>query len=147
MCVANCLKTLVEHKENVNKHSYGKKNHNDEGRSKFGVFALTTIVNSSATMLKDRYYASHFGTTVAATTQVPKVTYFLWGVRDCMVIGSSFILPDIMCDVLTKNSDLERTTALRISQFACPVLAQFVSIRMNDALLIIICRTLPKGFN
>jgi hypothetical protein len=78
-------------------------------------------------MLKDRYYASQFGTTVATSTKMPKVTYFLWGMRDCMVIGSSFILPDIMCDVLTRNSDVERTTALRISQFACPVLAQFVS--------------------
>mmetsp|Transcript_13568 Transcript_13568/g.25455 ORF Transcript_13568/g.25455 Transcript_13568/m.25455 type:complete len:361 (+) Transcript_13568:427-1509(+) len=124
-CTANCLKTIVEQKDNINKHNQEEKNKKDEGISKFGVFALTTIVNSSATMLKDRYYASHFGTNVAASTKVPKITYFLWGMRDCMVIGSSFILPDIMCDVLTKNSDLERTTALRISQFACPVLTQF----------------------
>jgi hypothetical protein len=118
----------VEHKNHLDKSYQEKKNTKDEGIGKFGVFALTTIVNSSATMLKDKYYASHFGSTMAASTQVPKVTYFLWGVRDCMVIGSSFILPDIMCDVLAKNTELERTTALRISQFACPVLTQFVSI-------------------
>jgi hypothetical protein len=126
--LANCLKTLVERKEYVDKtNHYETKKQKDNGIGKFGVFAMTTLVNSSSTMLKDRYYASQFGTTVAASTKMPKVTYFLWGTRDCMVIGSSFILPDIVCDVLTQNSDVERSTALRISQFACPVLTQFVS--------------------
>lgn len=139
-CTANCLKTLVEHQNHFSRRDHKQK---DDGLGKIGVFAMTTVVNSSATMLKDKYYATHFGT-ATASTRMPKLTYLLWGVRDCMVIGSSFILPDIMCDILTKNSDLDRTTALRISQFACPVLTQFAAGPVQLLSLDIYNRPLPN---
>ena len=94
--------------------------------AQFGVFAATTAINSSSTMLKDKFYAKHFGTASAAL-KVPMITYGLWGLRDCMVIGSSFILPDIMSGILQEHSGLDSESALRISQFACPVVTQFVS--------------------
>ena len=92
----------------------------------FGVFALTTSVNSASTMYKDRFYASYFGTAKQAM-KMPLITYGLWGLRDCMVIGSSFILPAHMCDVLQRNTSLDRVTALQISQLACPILTQVVA--------------------
>ena len=98
--------------------------------TKFGVFAATTAVNSSTTMLKDKFYAKHFGTATAAV-KVPMITYGLWSLRDCMVIGSSFILPDIMSGILQEHSELDKKSALRISQFACPIVAQFVSFAFS----------------
>ena len=58
------------------------------------LFSATTAVNSAATMLKDRAYAKMFGQN--ATRAVPMVTYGLWGMRDCMVIGSSFVMPKVV---------------------------------------------------
>jgi hypothetical protein len=97
-----------------------------DGLAKFGVFATTTAINSSTTMLKDKFYAKHFGA-AKASLKVPMITYGLWGLRDCMVIGSSFILPDVMSGILEEQHDFDKKTAQKLSQFACPVVAQFVS--------------------
>ena len=97
-----------------------------DAMAKFGVFATTTVINSSTTMLKDKFYAKHFGT-AKASLKVPMITYGLWGLRDCMVIGSSFILPDVMSGILEEQHGLDKKTAQKLSQFACPVVAQFVS--------------------
>ena len=125
---ANSLKTIVEHKEQnriaLNEHKY--ESNSSISMAQFGVFAATTAINSSSTMIKDKFYAKHFGTASAAL-KVPMITYGLWGLRDCMVIGSSFILPDIMSGILQEHSGLDSESALRISQFACPVVTQFVS--------------------
>jgi hypothetical protein len=141
---ANCLKTLTEHNEQKRveqieqEYQYHRNPNPNQSKSattitnsnmiQFGVFATTTAINSSTTMLKDKYYAKHFGT-AASKLKVPMITYGLWGLRDCMVIGSSFILPDVMCGMLQESSNgaLDKGTALRISQFACPVVAQFVA--------------------
>lgn len=135
--IANCLKTMVEHNEQVriqniqdrhfnSKNSMSESSESSYGMTKFGVFAATTAVNSSTTMLKDKFYAKHFGTATAAV-KVPMITYGLWSLRDCMVIGSSFILPDIMSGILQEHSELDKKSALRISQFACPIVAQFAA--------------------
>lgn len=120
--LANCLKTIMEHEDH--KKESDQKTSNEVG--KFGVFAATTAVNSASSMVKDKFYARHFGSSTAASI-VPKATYCLWGLRDCMVIGSSFILPDIFSSILAENTDMDRAAALKVSQLACPVAAQFVS--------------------
>lgn len=100
-----------------------------DSASKFaavGVFALTTAVNSTATMIKDSFYARNFGT-ATSVTKIPLVTYGLWGLRDCMVIGSAFVLPDIVSFKLQEQIDLDEKTALKISQLSCPVIAQFIA--------------------
>jgi len=121
-CTVNCLKTIMEHKDHF-KETDAPNSSNDGG--KFGVFAATTVINSGTTMLKDKFYAKHFGNATAASN-VPKLTYGLWGLRDCMVIGSSFILPDLFCGILMENTEMDRKTALTVSQLTCPIAAQFL---------------------
>ena len=74
--------------------------------------------------MKDRFYAKQFGSTA---TKMPLVTYGLWGLRDCLVIGSSFILPDKMSQILQEEIDLDETSALQLSQLICPIAAQTVA--------------------
>lgn len=121
--LANCLKTIMEHQDH--KKSQEERASNDVGT--FGVFVATTGVNSATSMVKDKFYARHFGSSTAAL-KVPKATYCLWGLRDCMVIGSSFILPDIFSSILSENTDMDKAAALKVSQLACPLAAQFVSL-------------------
>lgn len=89
-----------------------------------GVFTITTAINTTCTMLKDRFYAQSFGT---ITTKIPIITYGLWGLRDCMVIGSSFVLPEYISVSLQQHTNLDKTTALQVSQLACPVAIQVVA--------------------
>jgi len=127
---ANCLKTYTEHQDMYdgdNESSRYQLDQNECNRGlNFGNFALTAAVNSSLQIAKDRYYASNFGRW-NGTSKIPLRSYGLWALRDCTIIGSSFILPDIMCEVLQDKMDLDRTTALRISQFTCPIAAQVVA--------------------
>lgn len=115
---ANCLKTIAEH-ENYNADE-------SKNRGKWGVFAGTTFVNSSISMMKDRAYATMFGTAGSAH-KVPLITYGLWGMRDCMVIGSSFILPEIISRKIEDDTNMDKKEALRISQFICPIATQFLA--------------------
>ena len=101
-------------------------NNNPLLSAKMGIFLGTTAVNSLTTLLKDKYYAIHFGT--SSTRSVPFKTFGLWGLRDCMVIGSSFILPEIVSASLEEYTDMEGKTALQVSQFVCPVATQLVSV-------------------
>mmetsp|Transcript_19981 Transcript_19981/g.29203 ORF Transcript_19981/g.29203 Transcript_19981/m.29203 type:complete len:341 (-) Transcript_19981:157-1179(-) len=122
---ANCLKTIAEHQDHF-QDKKTKNNESSDGIGTLGTFVATTVVNSSTSMLKDRFYASQFGTSAASgvPAKIPKITYGLFAMRDCMVIGSSFILPDILCGVIQEHSDLDRDSALKVSQLACPILAQ-----------------------
>jgi hypothetical protein len=121
---ANSLKTILEYQDNQKSDNMCSDSMPRIGT--FSVFALTTSVNSTSTMYKDRFYARHFGTTKTAA-KMPLITYGLWGARDCMVIGSSFILPGHMSDILERNTNLDRVTSLQISQLTCPVLTQLVA--------------------
>lgn len=118
---ANCLKTITEHRELQSRSDDVR---SSTSSSSIGVFATTTLVNSYAAILKDRYYAKAFGTSVG---KVPLITYGLWGVRDCLVVGSAFILPSRIAKVLHHKADIDETTALTMSQLLCPVAAQFAA--------------------
>ena len=98
----------------------------DQRNEKLGIFLGTTAVNSTFSMLKDKFYAMHFGAS-NAPARIPLMTYGLWGVRDCITIGSSFLLPDIVSNLLEQETDLDKDVALRISQMACPIGTQLVS--------------------
>ncbi len=119
----------MEHQQHQQNNEQSLKTRDEQSHSsgvgKFGIFATTTAVNSTTTMLKDRFYAKHFGTTTSP--KVPKISFALWGLRDCMVIGSSFILPEYLCNTLKQHTDLDHVTALQISQITCPVAMQFIA--------------------
>jgi len=116
---ANSIKTFVEHKEHYS-------DLDTKSASKFGIFVGTTAVNSATSMMKDKAYAKMFGAS-GISASVPLVTYGLWGVRDCMVIGSSFVLPEIMSKALQEKTGLEKKEALSISQMTCPIATQFLA--------------------
>jgi hypothetical protein len=131
---ANSFKTLEEHS---NHHQQQRATSSSPSTStlqfgKVGTFLGTTFVNSGASILKDRAYARMFSTTAANTVKsssssFPKMTYAMWMMRDFSVIGSSFILPDIVSQKLVESYGMERSKAQSLSQLTLPVVAQFVA--------------------
>ena len=120
---ANTLKTIVEDVEIKKKIS--SKDIVDPRMGKTFIFLGTTVVNSATTLMKDQAYAKMFGT-MGAAMRVPMISYSLWACRDCMVIGSSFVLPEIVSKRL-EDQGIEKTKALALSQMACPILTQAVA--------------------
>jgi hypothetical protein len=130
---ANSLKTIMEHREYyrtrtpiVNPTATTSSNVTSANNGKLGVFLGTAVVNSSTSLFKDRAFARMFGTSGAATS-IPMVTFGLWAARDCLVIGSSFILPDIMAKKLVDDWDIKKSDAQKISQLSLPVATQFLA--------------------
>ena len=124
---ANSLKTYSEHQE----YSEARRRTPDQlGRvsntGKLGVFLGTTMVNSGCSLLKDQAYARMFGTN-SVTTVMPRMTYALWMTRDLSVVGSSFILPDLVSSKLVDDYDMDRRTALSLSQLGLPIATQFIA--------------------
>jgi len=135
--VANSLKTLTEHYDIVGGSNHENKQglpheetpisdrNSTTSAASFGIFFGTFAVNSAASLMKDKVYAKMFGKN--STSPIPKITYGLWASRDMMVIGSSFILPDIMSKKLQDNSDMDKQKAKSISQIFCPIAVQFAA--------------------
>lgn len=132
---ANVLKTLIEHDQETSSHDAHRRSNgdtiNNSEYTKVGSFLATTFVNSSLSLVKDRAYATMLGKPSIignAPKSFPLLTYGIWGLRDLTVIGSGFVLPEIMGKVLQeKNPKMDRKEALSISQMICPVAAQFVA--------------------
>lgn len=125
---ANSFKTLEEHS------SYQRERAVQRGAQpssvhvgKVGVFLGTTFVNSATSMIKDRAYARMFSNTATQATSFPRATYAMWMMRDLSVIGSSFILPDIVSQHLVEKYDVERSRAQNMCQLGLPVAAQLVA--------------------
>lgn len=133
---ANSFKTLEEHVTYSRDRSKSSSSPVDNSSSststsnqfKIGAFLGTTFVNSAASMVKDRAYARMFSGTTSATS-IPRATYALWILRDFSVIGSSFLLPDLVSSKLVEysNGEMDRERALSLCQIGLPVLAQFVA--------------------
>jgi len=123
---ANTLKTISEHQEYKHSRRESDSLSNSRDIGKMGVFLGTTFVNSSAALLKDQAYAKMFGTN-STSAIVPKMTYACWIARDFSVIGSSFILPDLVSGYVANHLDIDEKSAKSISQLALPVLTQFVA--------------------
>ena len=107
----------------------------------------TSIVNSTASVLKDRAYAQLYGVTTSSTTTstgrlvrptVPPVTYALWVFRDLTVIGAAFVLPHHVAQFWMQqqqysqnhqshHTQFSETTIRRISQIVTPVVAQIIA--------------------
>lgn len=114
---ANSLRTATEFSE--------RQKYDMPVSSNTALFAGTTAVNSTASLIKDRAYAKLFGS--SAVTHVPAISYGLWMARDFAVIGSSFVLPSHVADYLKQYHNMEPTRAMQLAQFATPVAAQLVA--------------------
>lgn len=134
---ANAFKTLEEHatysmdrSNSTNAASDSSKSNQNKnaGMFKAAAFLGTTVVNSGASMLKDRAYARMFSGTTSSTS-FPRTTYALWMMRDLSVIGSSFLLPDLVSAKMVEyyNGEMDRERARNLCQIGLPVLAQFVA--------------------
>lgn len=125
---ANSLKTIMEHQEHDRKTLESRQgiSHQDSSSSNAGnmaVFTGTTVVNSAVSLLKDKAYARMFGS-AGASSSMPMVTYGLWMTRDLMVVGSSFVLPELVSKKLQDEYSLKKDDALRISQVTVPLVTQ-----------------------
>jgi hypothetical protein len=119
---ANSLKTLVEHQEYAN----AAKQSSSSDMGKLGVFLGTTCVNSGVSMLKDQAYAKMFGANNIQAS-IPRMTYAVWMARDLSVVGSSFILPDMVYPHLVEKYGMESNQARSFCQLALPMGAQLVA--------------------
>jgi hypothetical protein len=136
---ANSLRTWTEHQEykaasrqrkNVGVESTaststGGTQNKPSTSTTAALFVGVTIVNTSASLVKDRAYARMFGNAAAAS--VPPISYALWITRDFTVIGSSFILPGTVAAMLQESTSLKEKEALKIAQVATPMVAQLVA--------------------
>jgi len=124
---ANSLKTISEHQDFHKSNAVVEANGSTGVPvvGKMGVFLGTTFVNSSSALLKDQAYAKMFGT--HSNTAVPKLSYAFWIARDFSVIGSSFILPDLVSGHVARMFDVDEKSAKSMSQLALPVVAQFIA--------------------
>lgn len=124
---ANSLKTITEHREYYKSASDTEASRTtSDSQSKLTVFFGTASVNSACSLMKDQAYARMFGTTGAAT-KMPMITYGLWASRDAMVVGSSFILPDMLTKKLVEEHGMDTLEAKRFSQMSLPVATQFLA--------------------
>jgi hypothetical protein len=121
---ANSLKTIVEHREHYKDES--RQDNVAPAHGKMGIFIGTTIVNSGTSLLKDKTYAKMFGTTGAASS-MPLITYGLWATRDLMVVGSSFVLPELVATKVQEQTDWNKAEALKFSQLTVPIATQFLA--------------------
>jgi len=137
---ANAFKTLEEYstykRDRSSSSSSSSVNHqksssdsssNNNGMFKLGAFLGTTFINSGASLVKDKAYARMFSGSSTSTKSFPRSTYALWIMRDFSVIGSSFLLPDIVSPKLVEHYGMDHERARSLCQFGLPVLAQFVA--------------------
>eukprot|EP00980_Cylindrotheca_fusiformis_P014337 scaffold3827_cov179-Cylindrotheca_fusiformis.AAC.1 len=127
---ANSLKTLVEHqsyKNAVRSDRDSSMSRNDsEDLGKAGIFLGTTFVNSGLSLLKDRTYARLYGSNPVQVS-VPRLTYAMWMARDLSVVGSSFVLPDLVYPKVMDTYGLDEAAAKGVCQLALPMGAQLVA--------------------
>lgn len=132
---ANSFKTLEEHSRfqqeasrttNTTSSSSSSSAASSIGLGQVGIFLGTTVVNSGTSMMKDRAYAQMFGSGTASVT-FPKASYAFWALRDLSVIGSSFILPDLVATKLAGDYGMDKATALSYCQLTIPVATQLIA--------------------
>jgi uncharacterized membrane protein YgcG len=142
---ANCLRTITEQREyEALRHVDSSSTGSGSGRAQYErqkrstpatLFVGTTIVNSAASLVKDRAYAQMFGGgggssgggAPSVAPSIPRISYLLWMARDLTVIGSSFILPSYVAQHLQDRHGWNPGTATTVAQVATPMAAQLVA--------------------
>jgi hypothetical protein len=142
---ANCLRTVTEQREydalsGRRNRSGGSQvpqqyEHDYERQKKATtatLFVGTTLVNSTASLIKDQAYAKLFGGAASASSAtipaaVPRVSYGLWIARDLTVIGSSFVLPAYVSQWLHRERGWDEASASRAAQIGTPLAAQLAA--------------------
>ena len=129
---ANTLRTATEHHEH---YSSSNHQHNSNAFTETTsrpsaattLFVGTTVVNSTASLIKDRAYAQMFGSGNHVSATVPRISYGLWMARDVTVIGSSFVLPHHVAGFLEQTTAMSDSDAVKVAQLGTPVAAQLIA--------------------
>jgi len=94
----------------------------------YSLFFGTAFVNCGASLMKDRAYARMFG--VSNSSAIPKTTYAMWMFRDFTVVGSSFVLPDLVARKIVERNPHEQQNydaIKKMTQLVLPIASQFVA--------------------
>lgn len=109
-----------------NNSNHSSSNH--KGSSGTMLFVGTAVVNSAASLGKDRAYARLYGSAAAAAASaVPAAAYGAWMCRDLTVIGAAFVLPTHVAGLLHERCAVPQRDATRLAQLVTPVAAQLVA--------------------
>ncbi len=90
----------------------------------YPVFFISTVVNTTLGIMKDRYLAQMFGTGVP---NFPRISYGLFVARDSIIVGSSFNGPLVVSPILQKQLGWGKEVADTVAQLSCPGLAQIAA--------------------
>jgi hypothetical protein len=122
---ANLLKTWNEQQHLTAASSTTTKSSVSASRGASYLVAGTTVVNSGASLLKDRAYARMFGQ--STPRPVPVASYAAWMLRDGLVISSSFVLPAYVTPFVQEVTGWSYARATVAAQIITPVAAQVVA--------------------
>jgi len=85
----------------------------------------------SLCLYKDSRFTKLFGNASAAGP-VPKASYALFALRDCLTIFASFNLPPVLAPLLPVGEEIERVMSrASIAQFLAPAALQVVSTPLH----------------
>ncbi len=95
-------------------------------------FLATSGVNMSLGMVKDSQFAKMFGPKPSVKRMIPKPTYALFALRDCMTIFASFNLPPLIAPLLPLSEGVERNISrASAAQFLAPAGIQLASTPLH----------------
>lgn len=102
--------------------------HTNKIDPKLPTFLLTSIVNMTAILYKDKSYIKMFE---KISLKIPLRSYLLFGLRDSMTIGSTFVVKKDMVKYLHTEYRLSYSVADFISSFTLPMMAQLTSTPLH----------------
>ncbi|KAL9584680.1 MAG: hypothetical protein Q9212_001963 [Teloschistes hypoglaucus] len=101
--------------------------HTTSGPSKF---LATSSVNMSLCLYKDSQFAQMFGAAAACRNPMPKASYALFALRDCLTVFASFNLPPLVAPLLSDKLEKVASKA-SAAQILVPAAMQIVSTPLH----------------
>jgi hypothetical protein len=87
----------------------------------------TTVVNMSASLVKDVTFAKLFGKkTEKAAGRVPPSTYCIFLMRDTLTIAGGFTVPPIVSGMLLGTTGMEKKSSDKVAQLISPMGMQLI---------------------
>lgn len=105
---------------------YCKENHIENKR--LAIFSVTSLINILAITYKDKAYLQMFEKRIL---HLPRSSYLLFMMRDCLTVGSTFVLKKDVMESLHKDYQWSYAVADFMASFTVPIMAQFVSTPLH----------------
>mmetsp|Transcript_65902 Transcript_65902/g.185483 ORF Transcript_65902/g.185483 Transcript_65902/m.185483 type:complete len:275 (+) Transcript_65902:60-884(+) len=94
------------------------------------VLVVTTAVNMTTCIAKDKAFTQMFGT--KAASRLPLLTYLLFAVRDSLTVFASFSLVPVVGDwIASRSRQMSQDRAKQAAQLTCPMGMQFLSTPLH----------------